>query len=126
MKVCFPVQSNKGIDSMVYNHFGSAPFFVIVDLNSNEVIEIINNDQHHEHGACNPIKALQGQVVDAIVVAGIGAGALIRLNMSGIKVYKANALTVQNNIEMIKTQSLSELTIQHCCGGHGHGESCNH
>ena len=38
---------------------------------------------------CNPIKALSGEVVDAVVVGGIGKGAIIKLNSMGIKVYKA-------------------------------------
>ena len=29
MKVCFPVKSNEGMNSIPYNHFGSAPEFVI-------------------------------------------------------------------------------------------------
>ena len=31
MKVCFPVQKDEGIESQVYNHFGSAPVFIVVD-----------------------------------------------------------------------------------------------
>ena len=31
MKVCFPVEKNEGINSVVYGHFGSAPAFVMVD-----------------------------------------------------------------------------------------------
>ena len=32
MKVCFPVKSNEGMSSIPYNHFGSAPEFIICDL----------------------------------------------------------------------------------------------
>jgi len=63
MKVCFPVQNNEGMESSVYNHFGSAPMFVVVDSATNTVTTIINKDQHHEHGACNPIAALNGAKV---------------------------------------------------------------
>ena len=31
MKVGFAVQSDQGIESKVYDHFGSAPAFIIVD-----------------------------------------------------------------------------------------------
>jgi hypothetical protein len=27
---------------------------------------------------------------------------------------------------MLKNQSLSELTLQHTCAGHGHGGGCGH
>ena len=31
MKVCFPVPEDKGLDSLVYGHFGSAPLFGVDD-----------------------------------------------------------------------------------------------
>ena len=45
MKICIPVNENNGVDSSVSAHFGSAPFFMIVDsdtgsaLTSNLLIE---------------------------------------------------------------------------------------
>lgn len=118
MKVCFPVQRNEGMKSNVFGHFGTAPAFIVVDTETNQMSVINNRDMHHVHGACNPIKALDGQNVDAIVVGGIGAGALSRLNQSGIRVYQAQAQIVKDNMVMFKSQSLQEITLQHCCGGH--------
>lgn len=124
MKVCFPVQANDGLESEVYGHFGSAPMFIVVDMEANKISVINNRDMHHMHGACNPIKAFDGQNVDAIVVGGIGAGALSKLNQSGIRVYQAQAPIIKDNMVMFKSKSLPEITLQHCCGGHA-GE-CAH
>ena len=126
MKVCFPVLKAEGLESEVYGHFGSAPVFLFVESDSNNVTIVNNGDQHHEHGACNPMKALDNQKVDAVVVGGIGAGALSRLNQLGIKVFQSNAQTVRENIEMLKAQNLSEFTVQHTCPGHGHVGGCKH
>ncbi len=126
MKICFPVLTAKGIKSEVYGHFGSATAFVIVDTESTDITTINNSDQHHAHGACSPMKALNNQSVDAVVVAGIGQGALSRLSQSGIKVFQAQAPTVKENIEILKAQSLPEFTSQHCCPGHGHMSGCKH
>ena len=98
MKVCFPVLKAEGMDSEVYGHFGSAPAFMVVETENNTTTTITNSDQHHTHGACNPLKALDNQRVDAIVVGGIGAGALTKLNQQGIKVFQAQAQTVRENI----------------------------
>ena len=68
MKVCFPVQRNEGVESRVYNHFGSAPMFVVVDTEINDVSVVTNSDRNHSHGACNPIRALGDQEVDAVVL----------------------------------------------------------
>ena len=126
MRVCFPVQKDDGMDSTVYNHFGSAPAFVVVDTDTNDHFVINNKDQHHSHGACNPMKALDNQKVDAIVVGGIGAGALTRLNQMGIIVHRSQAATVRENMVMFAARSLPALTLQGCCGGHSHDGGCSH
>lgn len=126
MKICFPVKSDNGINSEVYNHFGSAPSFVIVDTETDSTTVINNNDQHHEKGACSPFKALDGQTVDAVIVGGIGAGALNKLAQAGIKVYQPKALSIEENIKMLKAQALPEFTTQHTCSGHGNKGGCAH
>ena len=124
MKVCFPVQADNGIDSMVYNHFGSAAAFIIVDTEQEGAAAVNNSDIHHEHGACNPIMALGSSRVDAVVVGGIGAGALRKLNADGIRVYRSMEPTVKNNLDLLNENRLPELTLDHTCGGHQGG--CSH
>lgn len=126
MKICFPVLKANGLESEVYGHFGSAPAFLVVETDSNKITTINNKDQHHVHGMCSPMKALNNQEVDAIVVGGIGAGALSKLNQLGIKVFQAQALTVKENIGLLKTRNLPEFTLSHCCPGHGHVSGCKH
>ncbi len=126
MKICFPVQKDEGLSSAVYGHFGSAPMFLIYDTTKHDIETIDNRDAHHVHGACSPMKALNNQKVDAIVVGGIGAGALTRLNQMGIRVHRAEAETVAGNLSILNTRSLPELTIQGCCGGHGSDGNCAH
>lgn len=125
MKVCFAVEQYQGIDSFVYGHFGSAPAFVVVDTTNDAVSRITNGDLGHEHGACNPIMALNGSEVDAVVVGGIGAGALRGLNARGIRVFAAVEQTVKGNLDLIKTNRLPEMTLQQTCAGHGAG-GCGH
>jgi len=124
MKVCFPVEKDEGIESAVYGHFGSAPTFVVIDTDQANVGSISNANQIHEHGACNPIMALGGRQFDAIVVGGIGAGALMKLNAEGIKVYRAVEQTVKDNLALLKDSLLPELTMNQTCAGHAGG--CGH
>ncbi|MDA8169851.1 MAG: NifB/NifX family molybdenum-iron cluster-binding protein [Nitrospiraceae bacterium] len=126
MKICFPVEQPEGLESRVYGHFGSAPFFLVVDTAGADVSVIGNRDQHHAHGACNPIMALDGRSVDAIVVGGIGAGALSRLNQAGIRVFRAMSGVVKDDMAMMQAGQLPELTLSQCCGGHDHGGGCAH
>ncbi len=126
MKICFPVQQDNGIESAVYNHFGSAPLFVVFDTDTKSIASINNQDQHHTHGSCNPMKALDNQNVDAIVVGGIGAGALTRLNQMGITVHRAQGATIRENISLFQANTLPVLTVQGCCGGHSKDGGCAH
>lgn len=121
MKVCIPVKENKGLESNPYNHFGSAPFFLICDLEKDEIKVIQNEDLHHAHGMCQPLKALGGESVDVILVGGIGAGALMKLANQGIKAYKVENETVARNVELFKRNELVEFSATNSCNHHNCG-----
>jgi predicted Fe-Mo cluster-binding NifX family protein len=124
MKVGFAVQRNEGIESRVYDHFGSAPEFIIFDTEGKDVLTVNNKDLHHVHGACNPVMALDGKSVDAMVVGGIGAGAIAKLNALGVRVYQAGAPTVKENLSLLSENKLQELSVFNACRAH-QGE-CGH
>ena len=127
MKICFPVPHDKGFESKVHRHFGSAPLFIVVETKNNHVTTVNNNDIYHEHGKCNPMKALDNSKVDAMVVGGIGAGALSKLNKMGIKVFHARAATIKKNLALLKARNLSEFEVRDCCTGHqGLEAACKH
>ena len=123
MKLCFPIEADNGINSMVYGHFGSAPMFFIYDTETSTTDIIDNHNLGHMHGMCSPLEALDGHLVDAIVVGGIGAGAIGRLKAMGIKVYRASEDTIQKNIDLFKNKSIPEITLDNACGQHG---GCGH
>ena len=125
MRLCFPVAKNEGLDSQVFGHFGSAPLFLVVDAEEGRVVEVVNRDLHHAHGACSPVKALGGQAVDAVVVGGIGGGALSGLSQAGIRVFAAGAPTVAENVALVRQGALPAWEPGRTCGGHGHGHACS-
>ncbi len=125
MKICFPTETLQGLQSPVYEHFGSAPGFVIVDTESKDVEEINNSDLHHAHGMCQPLKALGGRVVDAIAVGGIGMGALMKLQAQGIRVFRVTQGTVGQNVQFILKNNLPEFDAGFTCAGHA-GGGCAH
>jgi predicted Fe-Mo cluster-binding NifX family protein len=121
MKIAFPTRENKNIESPVYNHFGSAHFFIIVDTETGKQEIVDNNDLNHAHGKCQTLVALGGKTVDAVVVGGIGSGALKKLTAEGVKTYRAVEGTVSENLSLIKDGKLPEFTLDHTCKGHQHG-----
>lgn len=126
MKIAFPSQENLGLESSVYAHFGSARYFVIVDSDAGDVETIENKDLHHLHGNCQPLQALGGKPVDAVVVGGIGRGALMKLKNEGIATYRAVEGSVSENLELIKTDKLPRFGLDQTCAGHGENGECIH
>jgi predicted Fe-Mo cluster-binding NifX family protein len=118
MKLCIPTETKDGKNAQVYGHFGSAPFFTVYDTDK-DVVEVIENDnQHHAHGMCHPIAALSGRQIDAVVCGGMGARAVMNLNASGIKAFRAVPGTVTNVAEQFKKGGLEEITAQNACSQH--------
>jgi predicted Fe-Mo cluster-binding NifX family protein len=126
MRIAFSSQDDNGAESTVYGHFGSAGYFIIVDSENGVVETVVNEDREHAHGLCQPLKALGGVAVDAVVVGGIGAGALRGLHAGGIRVYRGVQGTVRENLELIRSGRLPEFTFEQTCAGHGPQGGCSH
>ena len=118
MKICIPTETNKGKEAVVYGHFGSAPFFTIYDTDNGFVEIITNANQHHAHGMCQPMAALAGKSVNAVVTGGAGAGAIQKLNQGGIKVYRAISGTVADVAASFSEGKLEELSVENACVNH--------
>jgi predicted Fe-Mo cluster-binding NifX family protein len=126
MKICIPVMEDKGLDSVVSEHFGSAPLFLVVDTDGEACRAIANRNRHHAHGMCAPLASLQGETLDGIVVGGIGRGALGKLAAAGLRVFLARHATVRETIDAFKAGALRPVTPGMSCAGHGHGHRHRH
>jgi predicted Fe-Mo cluster-binding NifX family protein len=126
MKVLFPVQEDNGLESAVFNHFGSAPIFVMVDTENDASETFINRDLNHIHGQCQPLQAIGNAPVDAVVLAGAGKGALKKLQAAGIEIFRAVDGSIADNIGLIKSGKLPKFRLQDACAGHSRGAGQNH
>lgn len=120
MDICIPVEQDQGLQSPVCAHFGSAPIFMIVDTDTGTCRPVINANQHHSHGMCMPLQSLQGEKIDAMVVRGIGMGALNKLNAAGIRVYISEHPTVAQTVDSVKAGTLKPMEPGMACAGHSH------
>lgn len=118
MKICIPTETNKGKEAIVYGHFGSAPFFTIYDTVNASVEIIPNANEHHAHGMCQPIAALNGKIVNAVVTGGAGTRAVQKLNEGGIKVYRAVKGTVADIAAHFASGELEEISVKNACVQH--------
>jgi predicted Fe-Mo cluster-binding NifX family protein len=126
MKVCIPVEEYRGLDSNVCGHFGSARVFALVETDTLAIEPLNSRDEQHEHGACSRLKAIGGGQVNAVIVGGIGAGAIRGLNAAGIEVFGFVGGTVADAVQQFKAGALPVLNARHACGGHAAGYDCHH
>jgi predicted Fe-Mo cluster-binding NifX family protein len=118
MKICVPIENNKGLTSKVFGHFGSAPYFLIYDTDNKDFEVLDNQNQHHSHGMCQPLSALAGKKIDAVVSGGMGARAVQKLNEGGIKVYRGIPGTVAAITDQFIKGELEEMTVNNACSQH--------
>lgn len=125
MKICFPVRKDDGVESRLYDHFGSAPMFVVFDNERNTVTAINNYDRQHGDRKCSPLSALEGHSVDCVVANTIGEKALLKLHGAGITVYRAMTDNVKENIMLFQSVGLPVFRPELVCARHK--DSCtNH
>jgi predicted Fe-Mo cluster-binding NifX family protein len=121
MNVCIPISEDRGMESPVCGHFGSAPAFLLVDTETRAHRVLANTNAHHEHGHCAPIALLSSERIDAFVVGGIGGGALARLLSTGAAVYRGGAGSVAEALEAMAKGGLETVTPADTCAHHRGG-----
>ena len=119
MRICIPTETDMCHEAKVYGHFGSAPYFTIYDTDKDDCETVDNSNQHHVHGTCNPIDALKGKDIDAVVCNGMGKRAIEKLNEAGIRVYRASGAKVEEIVKEYRDSDLEEITEKNACGHHG-------
>jgi len=119
------------MESSIYGHFASAPFFLIIDTETSRSSVVANCDPANPFAGCNPFSALSGWQLDGIVVGGIGDEAVRAMNICGFTVYQAGSDSVALNLALFEDNNLPEVTIMgshlegRCSAGEG-GHGCNH
>ena len=133
MIICIPVTEDSGLASPVSAHFGLAPFFMLVDDQGGVLRTVANRNQVHAHGGCQPLAAIEGEQVDAIVVGGIGAGALAKIQAAGVAVIWSDRRTVDETVQALRASQLQRIAPSQTCGHHhggaDHGQGaggCHH
>jgi predicted Fe-Mo cluster-binding NifX family protein len=131
MKICIPTVDDGGLDARISDHFGSAPFYTLVDSETG-LLKTLRNTHHghgqghgHQHGACRALNHTGPDDCDAVACRGLGRGAIASLGRSGLKVYAADGAKVGDVVEAARNGSLRRPSEEEIlCGGrrqHGRG-----
>jgi predicted Fe-Mo cluster-binding NifX family protein len=115
MKLCIPVDADRGMDSPVSAHFGQSPFYVVVDTETTEHRVIANRNPHFYGGDCHPMTNLANEPVDAFLVRSIGMRALARLQAAGIEVRIVDSASLADSIAAYRAGQLRSATMDAAC-----------
>jgi predicted Fe-Mo cluster-binding NifX family protein len=114
MKICIPADK-AGMKGHIHGHFGSAPYFTIVDTDTGLVEILDNTNQHHAHGTCQPLGSISGKGVNAVISSAMGTRVVQGLNLAKIRAYKTSAATVQEAIDTFNNGILEAFSVSTAC-----------
>ena len=122
MRLCIPTDDDRGLAGRLSPHFGSAPYFTLIESETGDVRVVSNLHSQHEPGACQTAEALRGYGVEAVVCRALGRRAFGRMRTLGLPVFVTEEADASGALEAFRAGGLARLTSESAChGGRGHG-----
>lgn len=122
LRIVVPVSEENGVNSKLSQHFGMAPFYAVVDLDSDGNItsaSTIANDSEHFGGVGLPPQRIIQLKPNVLVTYGMGSRALGMFQDAQVAVLRTEAGTVKEVVAAYKNDELQELT-EGCSHAHHH------
>lgn len=129
LRIAVPTNAPGGLAAKRSEHFGHCDLFTLVDVTGDgniTIIQTVSNIEHDAGGCVRPVKLLQENSVNTIVVSGMGAKPLQRFAEAGIKVLFAPANyteDVQALIDGVVNNKFLPMDEKDVCRGQG---NCHH
>jgi len=111
-RIVIPAEDENGLNARLSEHFGRAPYFIIVELEEGNVakVQVVPNEGEHFGGFGRPADRILQLRPNAVITYGMGPRALSVFQEAGIAVLRANADTVKEVVEAYRQDRLEELT----------------
>lgn len=112
-RIVIPAEDGNGLDARLSEHFGRAPYFIIVELDEDGNIvnvQSVSNESEHFGGVGRPPDRILQFRPSAVITYGMGPRALRIFQDAGVAVLRANADTVKEVVEAYREGRLEELT----------------
>jgi predicted Fe-Mo cluster-binding NifX family protein len=123
MKIAVTAESNNGLESLVAQHFGHAPFFMLADVENGEVTAVqgIANPFAEAHQPGQIPAFIHEQKANVILSGGMGGRAIQNFEELGIKAATGANGTVRQALENYFGGKLKEAAPCDESVAHGHG-----
>ncbi len=119
MKVCVPTMGPAGMEEYICQHFGRAPTFTIVDLESGDV-NVLPNVSEHMGGVGLPTETIFAAGVRVMIVGGLGPKAVQAFSQAGVDVFVGATGTVKDAIDDWRGEMLTRADLDNACKDHKH------
>jgi predicted Fe-Mo cluster-binding NifX family protein len=123
MKIVVTAENNNGLESMVAQHFGHAPYFMLVDVENNEVMatQSVTNPFAESHQPGQIPGFIKEQNADVMLSGGMGGRAIQFFEQYGIKAATGATGTVRQALENYFGGKLTEAAPCDESVAHGYG-----
>ncbi len=126
MKIAISSIGQDDLSSELSPIFGRCPFFIIVEIENNEIIshKRIENKAVMQAGGAGPMAAqtVANEKVNAVISNAVGPRAFDILQQLNIEVYKAQGATVKEAVDLFIQGKLSKINAPGMMGiGRGTG-----
>ena len=118
IRLAVPSETPGGLDAARSGHFGRSPSFTLIDLVDGEIaaVDVVDNAPHGHGGCMSPVLTLGTNMVDAVIVAGIGHKPLLGCLQAGIRVFAGeDRLDVRSVVEAFMEMDLSPVGPDATC-----------
>lgn len=123
MKIAITAETSQGLDSQVAQHFGHAPYFILVDIDDGAVTatqDIVNPfAEAHQPGEIPTF--IKQQNADVMLSGGMGGRAIEFFTQAGIKTATGATGTVRESLEKYLGGTLVAAAPCAESVAHGHG-----
>ncbi len=101
MRVAISADNSNGLDSVVSPHFGRCPYFVLVDMEGQDVtaISAVNNPYYGNHRPGQVPAFIDNQGATVMLTGGMGHRAIVFFEQFGIQPVTGAAGTVRQSLD---------------------------
>ena len=123
MKIAITAESNNGLESMVAQHFGHAPYFILVDVEDGQVsaTQSVANPFVNGHAPGQIPGFIQEQKANVMLSGGMGGRAIQFFEQAGVQTATGASGTVRQALESYLGGALTEAAPCDESVAHGHG-----
>jgi predicted Fe-Mo cluster-binding NifX family protein len=109
MRIAIPAENKSGLDSLISPHFGRCPYFILVDVEGQEVkaVSAIDNPFYGNHAPGQVPAFISSQGTDVMLTGGMGHRAVSFFQQYGIEAVTGAAGTVHQALQSYLEGKLS-------------------